>query len=115
MSKAERRLARERRTLEIMIRIFCRGVHGSGSELCAECSALRDYALKRLARCPYGESKPACSRCPTHCYKESMRARIQEVMRYSGPRMLTRHPYLSLRHLLFLEKSPAIEAPGGKD
>lgn len=111
MAAADRRLARERRTLEIMIRIFCRGMHGSGPELCPECSGIRDYALDRLKRCPYGGGKPACSRCPTHCYKESMRARIQEVMRYSGPRMLTRHPYLSLRHLLDLEKVPPAEAP----
>ncbi|MFY9397111.1 MAG: nitrous oxide-stimulated promoter family protein [Desulfomonilia bacterium] len=112
MTAADRRLSRERRTLEIMIRIFCRGVHGSRPGLCTECSALRDYALDRLRRCPYGGGKPACSHCTTHCYKKDMRARIQEVMRYSGPRMLTRHPCLSLRHLLDLKKSPEVKAPG---
>ena len=29
-----------------------------------------------------------------------MRARIREVMRYAGPRMLLSHPLMALRHLL---------------
>jgi hypothetical protein len=29
-----------------------------------------------------------------------MRARIQTVMRYAGPRMLWRHPVLALRHFV---------------
>ncbi|NIP33651.1 MAG: hypothetical protein GWN18_01835, partial [Thermoplasmata archaeon] len=28
-----------------------------------------------------------------------MRERVREVMRYSGPRMLLRHPYLAIAHL----------------
>jgi hypothetical protein len=29
-----------------------------------------------------------------------MRERVTAVMRYAGPRMLLRHPWLALRHLL---------------
>jgi hypothetical protein len=29
-----------------------------------------------------------------------MRDRVKEVMRFSGPRMLLRHPILAIRHLL---------------
>ncbi|MCU0373022.1 MAG: nitrous oxide-stimulated promoter family protein [Ignavibacteria bacterium] len=29
-----------------------------------------------------------------------MREKVKNVMRYSGPRMLLKHPYLAVRHLL---------------
>lgn len=34
------------------------------------------------------------------CYAPEMRERIREVMRYSGPHMLIRHPLLVVRHAL---------------
>jgi len=64
------------------------------------CDDLRKYALTRLAKCRYGNSKPTCRRCPIHCYKPDMRKRISAVMRYSGPWMLLRHPLLTIKHLL---------------
>jgi len=42
--------------------------------------------------------KPTCARCPVHCYRPAMRTEVQQVMRYAGPRMLWRHPWLALRH-----------------
>jgi len=68
--------------------------------LCPDCAALLDYARARLARCPYGAQKPTCADCPTHCYKPAMREQMRAVMRYSGPRMLTRHPLLAAAHLI---------------
>jgi hypothetical protein len=94
------RMARERRTVEAMIQIYCRGQHGMNGDLCAECQALAAYALQRLDRCPFQEAKTTCARCPVHCYKPEMRQRIRAVMRYAGPRMLYRHPVLALRHML---------------
>ena len=32
--------------------------------------------------------------------RPKLRATVQEVMRYAGPRMLSRHPVLSLQHML---------------
>ncbi len=93
------RLRREIRTVEAMIRLWCRDRHGD-AELCGDCSELRNYARARLGACPYGERKPTCARCPIHCYRPEMRARIREVMRYAGPRMPWRHPGLALRHAL---------------
>ncbi|MFB2831137.1 nitrous oxide-stimulated promoter family protein [Aeromonas jandaei] len=56
---------------------------------------------KGLARCRYGHGhKPACANCNIHCYAPAMRKQIQLVMRWSGPRMLLRHPWLAIRHLL---------------
>ncbi|MFN7887162.1 MAG: nitrous oxide-stimulated promoter family protein, partial [Betaproteobacteria bacterium] len=93
------RLARELRTIEAMLRIGCRDRHGGGAPLCAECAALAEYTARRLAACPFGETKPTCSNCQIHCYGPREREAVREVMRYAGPRMLLRHPVLALRHV----------------
>jgi len=95
------RLEKEQKTIGIMIRIFCGAHHGTGSELlCPTCTELSDYAKERLNKCPYGEDKGACSKCKIHCYKPGMRKQITEVMRFSGPKMVTKHPLLAIDHLL---------------
>jgi hypothetical protein len=94
------RLGRERATIASMIALYCRGRHDPQEGLCAECAALQDYAFRRLDRCPFGARKPTCAKCPIHCYKPDMRAKVKDVMRYSGPRMVLRHPVLSLLHQL---------------
>ena len=104
------RLNRERRTVQVMLEMYCRCHHGPGP-LCRECSELADYAARRLDRCPYGEAKPACSRCPIHCYRPDPRERMREVMRFAGPRMLWRHPYLAIRHLIDEKKRKTPELP----
>jgi len=95
------RLARELMTIQAMVRIFCRNHHGTGANggLCAECAALLHYAARRLDRCVFGDDKPTCANCAVHCYSESMRERVREVMRYAGPRMVWRHPILAAAHL----------------
>lgn len=99
--KEHPRLARERRTILAMQVIYCREQHGrSENTLCPECQGLYDYAMQRLKHCPYQESKPTCANCPIHCYKPDMRERVRRMMRYSGPRMIFRHPWLAFAHLL---------------
>ena len=102
-----RRVARERKTITAMIRIFCRGRHGSRGSLCEECQQLQAYAMCRLDRCLFGAEKPICANCPIHCYKPQRREQIREVMRYAGPRMLLRHPLLAIGHLLDSRKGRA--------
>ncbi|MEW6586028.1 MAG: nitrous oxide-stimulated promoter family protein [Nitrospirota bacterium] len=94
------RIRRERETVEAMIDIYCRGIHGSLGDLCPECQALRDYAGRRLERCPFQRGKTTCANCRVHCYKPDMREKIRQVMRYSGPRMTYRHPLLALLHFV---------------
>jgi hypothetical protein len=91
----------ERQTIRLMIEVYCGAVHGRRrrESLCQECVPLADYAAARLARCPWGEKKPTCARCPTHCYKPDMREAVRKVMRFSGPRMLLYHPARGIRHL----------------
>ena len=92
-------LERERKTVHKMIAIYCQGVHGSQKgQLCGDCQSLYDNASQRIDRCPFGWRKPTCARCPVHCYKPELRQKIREVMRYAGPRMLFRHPFLTLLH-----------------
>lgn len=100
MSYDHPRMSRERRTVEAMIGVYCRGQHGTNGELCMECAALRSYARQRLQRCPFQEGKTTCAKCPVHCYKPAMREGIRAVMRYAGPRMLYRHPIMTLQHLI---------------
>lgn len=101
------RLRRELRTVEVMIRMYCRAHHSTvrtqepgGADLCPDCADLLRYSQGRIAGCRIGVEKPTCARCPVHCFRANEREQIRTVMRYAGPRMLIRHPYLATRHLL---------------
>lgn len=99
-------LDKEKKTIAAMIRIFCRDHHETaGKSLCPDCTDLLKYAEKRLDKCPFGENKGACSKCEIHCYKPDMRKYVTQVMRYSGPRMLKKHPLLAVDHLLKLKRT----------
>ena len=100
MANDHPRIQRESKTIEAMIRLYCHDQHGSPGELCPECGELWDYALVRLDRCPFRENKPTCAKCPVHCYQPEMREKVRAVMRYAGPRMLSRHPVLAVLHLI---------------
>jgi Nitrous oxide-stimulated promoter len=97
---ASPRLAREWKTIQAMVRLYCRHQHGSSGVLCSQCQELVDYAGLRLKRCRFGSEKPTCAKCPVHCYQPDHRTRIKAVMRFTGPRMLWERPALSLRHWL---------------
>ena len=98
--KETRKQRREKKTLEAMIKLYCRGNHKSEQNLCPECQNLLDYANNRIAKCPLGIQKTTCAQCPIHCYKADYRDRIKKVMRYSGPKMVYKHPVLAVHHLL---------------
>jgi len=97
---SDKRLAREWRTMAAMVRCYCRGRHSPKAALCPECQGLLDYATRRLDRCRFGAEKPTCANCPVHCYQRDRREQMRTVMRHAGPRMLWRHPVLSIRHWL---------------
>ena len=113
-----RRLRREETTIRLMIALYCRHHHGgvaraivagsSDAGLCEECVALLAYACQRLVGCRFGRAKPTCARCTVHCYRKDMRERVRVVMRYSGPRMATRHPLLAMAHLLDRRHAPEV-------
>ncbi len=117
---SSRRLRRERLTVQVMISMYCAAHHaapGGGAaadparpDLCLSCAALLDYATGRIDACRFGAGKPTCARCTVHCFRAREREAIRQVMRYSGPRMVSRHPYLAVRHLLDRHDTPEAEA-----
>lgn len=108
------RLRREAKTVAAMIGIACARLHGTRlGALCPECAELRDYALLRLARCPFQEGKTTCGNCRVHCYRPVMRERTRLVMRTAGPRMPWRHPLMALRHFFDGWRKEPVQGAGG--
>lgn len=103
-------LATEFKTVAGMMKIYCNHHHNTSDVLCESCRSLLIYAETKLDRCPYGQSKPTCNKCPIHCYKPEPKEQMRLVMRYSGPRMLFKHPILAIRHLRH-EKRPVPNKP----
>lgn len=99
------RIERERATVIKMIELYCKLNHRKNGNLCNECQALSDYAMKRLENCPYEDEKPTCKNCPIHCYRKYEKEKIRDIMRFSGPKMLFHHPYLAIMHLIDNKKS----------
>ena len=102
--KIESKREREKRTVSLMIRIYCKKKHGPTKGLCPECEALDAYARMRSDKCPFMETKTFCSNCKVHCYKADMREKIRAVMRFSGPRMIFSHPIMAIRHVIESKK-----------
>ena len=107
--KIAKRRVREEKTISQMVALYCAGNHERasrtetavcGEAVCPECAKLDEYAALRTRRCRKMHVKTSCDACENHCYKPEMRERIRQVMRYSGPRMITRHPIAAIRHLL---------------
>ena len=91
---------REKKIVSEMIALYCHKKHGTKGRICDDCAALDAYAQMRSDKCPFMETKTFCSNCRVHCYKPEMREKIREVMRFSGPRMLTVHPMLAIKHVI---------------
>lgn len=116
---ADRDVRKDTRLLGDFAVIYCEGVHAGAERVrlesagveagvygrrvpvvCAECAGLLAYAEKRRAFCPK-DPKPFCSHCDTHCYTPEKRELMREVMRYAGPRSITRgHAIDSIKHLI---------------
>jgi hypothetical protein len=100
MTTEHPRITREKKTIEAMIRIYCKNHHETETVLCSQCSKLFEYAMMRLDKCPFQEKKSTCAKCVVHCYQPQMREKVKKVMRHAGPRMLWHHPLLAINHLL---------------
>lgn len=100
MRKTDKKRQREKQTVALMIRLYCRKKHGQKKTLCPDCQELLEYARKRSDGCPFMETKTFCSNCRVHCYKPEMREKIRMVMRFSGPRMIVYHPVMAIRHVI---------------
>lgn len=94
MGKIEKEIA----IIKQIVGLYCNKKHNQ--TLCEDCKELLDYAIVRLQKCKFGEDKPRCAKCPVHCYKPDMRARMRVLMRYAGPRMLLYKPIVYAKHYL---------------
>ena len=110
-------LRRDLRTLALFIRIYCHAHHpdrapvqlkdvdlhlltGRDIDLCPECTKLLTHAFVKRSHCPM-DPKPMCKHCPNHCYHPTYRQKIQEVMQFSGKKMILSGRIDYLLHLLF--------------
>ena len=94
------RIEREKRTVGIMIEMYCSKHHNNVDSPCQDCNELTEFAVERINKCIFHEDKPVCSECQVHCYRKEMRDKIRIVMRFAGPRMIFLHPILGVRHLI---------------
>lgn len=112
-------LQRDLKTLATFIAIYCKHQHADAEKslvtmpqqdvtaiagrevhLCGECRKLLLHAFTKRSHCPM-DPKPMCKHCPSHCYAPVYRAKIQEVMRFSGRKMVLGGRLDYLLHLLF--------------
>lgn len=107
--KTAKRREREKKTISQMIAMHCAGNHSAdtrteqafcGERVCPACAELDAYAVLRTQRCRKMDVKTSCEECGNRCYAPEMREKIRAAMRYSGPRMITKHPIAAVRHLL---------------
>ena len=95
------RLSRELKTITAMVKIYCRKHHVCRKgTVCEDCTEFLKYAEQRLTHCPFEEQKPTCGKCSIHCYKKQMQDKAKQIMRFSGPRMLWKHPIMAFFHVL---------------
>jgi hypothetical protein len=66
-----------------------RCLESTGFSYCDDCRKLLLHAVSKRVLCPF-DPKPACKKCPSHCYGPGYRDRIREVMRYSGMQLIKR-------------------------
>ena len=76
------------------------GMFKNGLLLCPDCGNLMEYALAKRRKCPL-DPKPSCKQCHIHCYSREYRARIREIMAFSGRRMIMRGRLDYLWHYFF--------------
>lgn len=106
------RLKREFETIKAMVQIYCKAHCPAKGKLeaCQQCQEFLAYAHTKLDRCPYGQAKPTCNKCPVHCYKPELKAKARQIMVFAGPRMLLPHPIMAMRHL-WAERAPVPSKP----
>lgn len=113
--KEYKKWEKEKALIPVMIKKYCHGNHGTkGSEVCADCSELTEYALFRLEKCPFKKDKHFCSTCRIHCYKPEMREKIKAVMKYAGPRIMLTHPVFCCSHVVEAIRNKRSSGKDGK-
>jgi hypothetical protein len=105
------------RTLMKFVGIFCRENHNGEKTpflfklfdikkiekkdifLCPDCTRLLTYGLTMRMKCPH-DPKPMCKKCETQCYHGEYKAKIREVMKFSGIHLIKHGRVDMLYHYL---------------
>lgn len=102
METISRQMKRDCRTIAAFTEVWCAGHrHGDRQavsvpgrdkpfQLCPECADFVAYAVAKRMKCPLEAEKPDCKHCPIHCYAPAQRARVRQIMAWSGRRMILR-------------------------
>lgn len=69
--------------------------------LCPECAEFFAYAVMKRQKCPLETEKPSCKHCRIHCYASQQRAKVKQIMAWSGKRMMLRGRLDYLWHYFF--------------
>lgn len=104
--KKEEKIRKDIVIISDFIKIFCEELHnerdkkqvkfsgkikeylsGYSMILCADCKNLLLYSAGKRIACQF-YPKPMCKKCITPCYKEDCRAKIKDVMKFSGKYLL---------------------------
>ena len=90
------------RTLRAIGCMYCKAHHASSVKgphgLCEECTATVAFTHERTKNCPYGHAHN-CQDCTTKCNRGQQQQRVKAMMRYAAPRMLLRHPLMTMDYL----------------
>ncbi len=109
--------AEQKKDLNVLINfvgVYCRSKHGDHPKvmveagdsvagktlLCPDCAELVGHAMEKRRKCPL-VPKPSCKNCHIHCYGKEYRARVREIMAFSGRRMILRGRLDYLWHYFF--------------
>ena len=105
------------RTLLSFVAIYCREHHEGAKTpfflkqldikqiekkevlVCRECERLLRYGIGMRLKCPH-DPKPMCKKCENQCYRGRYKAKIQEIMKFSGMH-LVKHGRLDLLYHYF--------------
>lgn len=68
--------------------------------LCSECAELVHHGILKRQTCPL-DPKPSCKKCHIHCYSREYRAKIREIMAFSGKKQILRGRIDYLWHYFF--------------
>lgn len=74
---------------------------GKPFNLCDECADFFAYAVMKRQKCPLEAEKPSCKHCRIHCYASQQRAKVRQIMAWSGRRMILRGRLDYLWHYFF--------------
>ncbi len=95
MMEKSKRIKKDEKILKKFIQVYCKenhlkkGTKEHNNGMCKECYELFLYAKQKNEKCPL-DPKPQCKHCKIHCYSKEMRAKIKEIMKFSGIYMIKR-------------------------